>query len=209
MLESEHGMTSAWLGGRAPIGGQPPEDGGTSRGQRGLKRLLSVFADSRSYRGVVYCLLQLPAGAVCFALALAVPLAALAVLLSPAARIIVMDRFGYELFADGWLFESMSLAFGFTPYELSWLAGGFGLLLVLLVPAAVRMLGRFYAAWIDGIAGTEAATVSAGIPAVRERPDKAHAEQANLPEDPGADPSPLKLELERLEHRLAPDAPRS
>jgi hypothetical protein len=206
MLESEYERTSAWSGRRMPAAGKPKDgDGGPSRERRGLGGLLSVFADRRSYRGVVYGLLQLPAGAVCFTLALLAPLTALALLLAPGVWHVVEARFEYTLFADGWLFEWLTRTFGLTPYEQSWIVGGSGLLLALLVPASVRMLGRFYAAWIEGIAGDDPAPVAEAA-SVRERSEP---EPARLADDAAPEMSPLLTELERLENRLAAEAPRS
>ena len=209
MLESEHGLTSAWLNGRNRADGTAPDLGGPAQGRRGLKSLLSVFADRRSYRGIVYCMLQLPAGFVCFTLALVLPAVALAITLAPAAWIIVERQYEYVLFADGWLFESIGRTLGFTPYERSWIVGGFGFLLVLLVPAMIRMLGRFYAAWISGLAGSEpeaAAVHAPASPAVAGLSGTAPNGQADDAEPAS---SSLPIELERLETRLAADTLRS
>ena len=51
-------------------------------------------------------------------------------------------QFEYELFADGWLFADWPYVRPRTVPEQSWIVGGFGFLLVLLVPAMIRMLGR-------------------------------------------------------------------
>jgi hypothetical protein len=209
MLESEHGQTAAWASGRKPSDAQTADRGGPAHGGRGLKSLLAVLADGRSWRGVVYCMLQLPAGAVFFALALILPLTALAVMLAPAAWFIVEREFGYALFAEGWLFEFAGRTFGLTPYQQSWFVGGLGLLLVLLVPAAVRMLGRFYAAWIEGIAGTEPAADADQVPAPASSPGLPETEPIRDAGDAGNASSPLQLELERLETRLAADTLRS
>jgi hypothetical protein len=209
MLESEHGLTSAWLNGRNRADGTAPDLGGPAQGRRGLKSLLSVFADRRSYRGIVYCMLQLPAGFVCFTLALVLPAVALAITLAPAAWIIVERQYEYVLFADGWLFESIGRTLGFTPYERSWIVGGFGLLLVLLVPAAVRMLGRFYATWIEGIAGPEPAAATVHVAASPSSPGLTDTAPNGLSDDAEPASSPLALELERLESRLAADSLRS
>jgi len=210
MLESEHGLTSAWLNGRKPADGTAPAHGGPAQGQGGLKRLLAVFTDGRSYRGIIYGLLQLPAGVVCFTLALVLPAVALAVTLSPAAWIFVKGQFGYELYADGWLFEMMGRTLGFTPYEQSWIVAGFGLLLMLLVPPAVRMLGRFYAAWIEGIAGPEPGSAAVLVLSTPSSPGLSGTAPNGLSKD-AEEPasSSLALELERLESRLASDSFRS
>jgi hypothetical protein len=209
MMESEYGLTSAWMNGKQPADAPMADHGGPAREQRGLRSLLAVLADRRSYRGIVYCLLQLPAGVVCFTLAIVVPSVALAVTLSPAARMIVNGQFEYELFADGWLFEFIGRTFGLTPYEQSWIVGGFGLLLVLLVPAAVRMLGRFYAAWISGLAGPESEAATVHVPASLAAPGLSGMATSELPHDAEPASSSLPLEPDRLESRIAADTLRS
>mgnify|MGYP001213536998 FL=1 len=198
MLESERGLTAAWKNGKKAAAG-PTRVGeeGPVRERRGLGGLLAVFTDGRSYRGVAYGLLQLPAGAVFFTLALAAPLTVLALLLAPGIWLVVEAKFDYVLFADGWLFVVLTRMFGFTPFEQSWIVGGCGLLLALLVAAAIRMLGRFYAAWIEGVAGVgpEAAIVPASQVPLAETP-------AFASEDSGPEVSPLRLEPESLEQRL-------
>lgn len=208
MLASEHEQTAAWLNGRKPADEAAPGHGGSAQHRRVWRSLLSVFADRRSYRGVVYCLLQLPAGVVCFTLALVVPAVALAVMLAPAAWVIVEGQFGYELFADGWLIERMGRTLGLTPYEQSWIVGGFGLLLALFVPAAVRMIGRFYAAWLEGVAGTRAPAV-ARVPASPSSPDLIVMEPDGLEDGAGHASPSLRLDLEQRESRLDADTPRS
>lgn len=209
MMESEYGLTSAWMSGKKPVDAPMADHGGPAREQRGLSSLLAVLTDRRSYRGIVYCLLQLPAGVVCFTLAIVVPAAALAVMLAPAAWLFVERQFEYELFADGWLFAWIGRTFGLAPYEQSWIVGGFGFLLVLLVPAMIRMLGRFYAAWISGLAGSEpeaAAVHAPASPAVAGLSGTAPDRQADDAEPAS---SSLPIELERLENRLAADTMRS
>lgn len=172
MLEDEFARTNAWKNGSKQAGRMLTQESRKSdaQGARGWRKIWDVITDPRSWRGIVYCLLQLPAGAFFFALAVALPVSALAVMLAPAVWYIAGRWFEIERFGEGWIFEPVARQFGLASHESSWIVGGFGLLLILLLPVMIRTLGRFYAAWIEGFAGTGWDQHAAEIPITPAQP---------------------------------------
>jgi hypothetical protein len=148
MMDAERRSVAAWLSGtrhgEASLTEKPAQWGG-------WKALLAALGRGKSYRGILYGLLQLPIGIAAFTVAIVLPVTSWAVMLSPLAYQVSSRIFSYELFTDDYVMNS--LLADWSPFLRSWLYGGIGLVLVLLMPAVIRGFGRLYAAWILGIAG--------------------------------------------------------
>ncbi|WP_219640770.1 sensor domain-containing protein [Cohnella sp. CFH 77786] len=161
MMETERALAAQWR-----QAGQTDGEGGQGagdRGWRGWRALLAVLGQGRSYRGILFGLLQLPIGIAAFVTGIAVPIAAFAFLLSPLAYQISMGWFSFELFADPIVMDRLLPAW--SGFERSWLAAGIGALFVLLLPLLFRAFGRMYVSWISAVAGP--ADISP-VPADRE-----------------------------------------
>jgi hypothetical protein len=146
--------------------GDEKEDTKTQNGMRrweGWRALLAVLFRRHSYRGILYALLQLPIGIAAFVIALVLPVTAWAVMLSPLAYQVSSRMFSFNLFEGNLLMDRLLPSF--TSYEISWVYGGAGVLLVLFLPPVLRTLGRLYAAWILAAAGPERQDAVAAIPA--------------------------------------------
>lgn len=148
MMDGENRYVSAWMG--SPPAAGVEEAGAASSGGGGLRSMLAVLAQGRSYRGIVYALLQLPVGIAAFTTAIVLPVTFFAILLSPLAYEVSARFYSFELFTDPWVMDK--LLPNLLPSERSWVAGGAGALLVLLLPLMLRVLGRFYASWVQEIA---------------------------------------------------------
>lgn len=109
----------------------------------------SLLKEGRSYRSILYSLVQLPIGIAAFTIAVVLPITAFAVMLAPLAYKISESFFSYELDAFEWV--NYPLFTELTSYERSWVAAGVGLVLVLLLPLILRGFGRLYAAWIQAV----------------------------------------------------------
>ncbi|MHA6480952.1 sensor domain-containing protein [Paenibacillus sp. strain BS8-2] len=154
MMVDETKTVISWLQGKEyPV---ETAHAGTDAGQRQGWRswLVSVMKDGRSYRGILFGLLQLPIGVAAFTFAIVLPVTVLAVLLSPAAYEVSMRLFEFDLFAHSWWLDKL-LNLDLTSAQRSWIAGGVGLVFALLLPMLFRGLGRLYGAWILSIAGPE------------------------------------------------------
>jgi hypothetical protein len=150
MLDAEHRYTRTWRHGEAEIDASTDEK---SEHWAGWRALLSVLKQPHAYRGIGYAFLQLPIGIAAFTLAIVLPALAWAVMLSPLAYQVSTRMYGYDLFADDYLMNH--LLADWSPFLRSWVYGGIGLVLVLLMPVVLRALARLYTAWISGIAGAE------------------------------------------------------
>jgi hypothetical protein len=152
MMDTEKEYAESWIRGvqqASPISEnmKSPENRG------GWKSILSVLGQARSYRGILYCLLQLPIGIAAFTAAIVLPVTVFALMLSPLAFEISQRMYSFELFSDPWVMDR--LLPNMESYQRSWVAGGIGVLFVLLLPLTLRVMGRFYASWVQEIHGTE------------------------------------------------------
>jgi hypothetical protein len=185
MLDSEKGLVDAWLKGERPADNEGRTADSTAASS-GWKGLLSVFGSGRAYRSLFYSISQLPVGIASFTIAVVLPVTAFGVMLSPLAYWVSDRFFQFDLFQNGWSVNELFPQLTVTSYQLSWIYGGVGALLVLLLPIVLRTLGRFYAVWIQGIAGPEPQHV------VQQAAGSEHAHAA--------------YELnEQLDHRLVAD----
>lgn len=117
----------------------------------GWRNLLAVLGQGRSYRSILYGLFQLPVGIAAFTLAIVLPVTSWAVLLSPLAQQVSMRLYSFDLFGYN---DVMQILFpNWSGYEYSWVAAGIGAIMVLLMPAVLRAIGRMYAAWVLMAAG--------------------------------------------------------
>lgn len=162
IMMGEVNIVTSWLQGkeypdRTPE--TPTHSAGEHQGWRAW--LASVLKEGRSYRGILFGILQLPIGIAAFTFAIVLPATALAVLLSPAAYEVSMRLFEFDLFENTWGLDRLT-DWELTSAQRSWIAGGVGLLFTLLLPLMFKGLGRLYAAWILSVAGPE--PVSRPIP---------------------------------------------
>ena len=153
MMASERVKAESWSKGEASLQAADRASDPSQQTWKGWRALLAVLGKGRSYRGLLYGLLQLPIGIAAFTLAIVLPVTAWAVLLSPLAYQISIRMYDFNLFAADsvpwmWLPD-------LSPFERSWVAAGVGAVLVLLMPAILRALGRLYAAAVRAIAGPE------------------------------------------------------
>ncbi len=179
LLESERWTVERWKRGKAaaadPSGfGDRP----VKPKWEGWQALLARLFKGRSYRGVVYGLLQLPVGIAAFTLAVVLPATFWAFLLSPLAYQVSVRAFSFDWYAGDIVSNFLLPAWSGT--QISWLYGGIGAVLVLLLPSILRGLGRLYAAWIEAAAGPalpadpapapsgNAAPVSDPLPEIRQ-----------------------------------------
>lgn len=118
----------------------------------GLRTLGYQLRQGQSYRGILYSILQLPAGILGFTLALALPSVAISAVLSPVVQKVSSSVFSFDqnmLDPDVFVFLSDT-----TPDERSWIVCGMGFVLLLILPLLLSGLGRLYTAWINMISGT-------------------------------------------------------
>ncbi|MEK3762481.1 MULTISPECIES: sensor domain-containing protein [unclassified Paenibacillus] len=154
MMSGEHKVIEAWSSGNSRRGaGQPAAaDHAPAFHWEGLRTLGHQLRERESYRGILYSLLQLPAGILGFTLALVLPTVAFSALLSPLAQRISASIFSYDLnMLDPEFFFFLS---GTTSDERSWILCGTGFVLLLILPLLLVGLGRLYAAWISAVSGT-------------------------------------------------------
>ncbi|WP_405107841.1 sensor domain-containing protein [Paenibacillus sp. FSL K6-1217] len=155
MLSHEHKIVEAWSSGNGRRGsGQPAvtADHASAFRWEGLRTLGHQLRERESYRGILYSLLQLPAGILGFTLALVLPVVAFSALLSPVAHKISSSVFSYDLnILDPEFFFFLSDT---TSNERSWVLCGTGFVLLLILPLLLVGLGRLYAAWIRAVSGT-------------------------------------------------------
>ncbi|WP_238652405.1 sensor domain-containing protein [Paenibacillus piscarius] len=164
LLSSEERIVTAWSEG--PRGNAQSADMVHSPAFRweGLRTLGQLLRDGASYRGILYSLLQLPAGIAGFTLALVLPLTAFSALLSPLAQGISSSVFSYDLnLLDPEFFFFLS---GVSPDERAWILCGLGFVLLLILPLLLVGIGRVYAAWISKVAGTHLHSASAPLEVV-------------------------------------------
>ncbi|MFS0728216.1 sensor domain-containing protein [Paenibacillus sp. 1P07SE] len=154
IMVDEAKFVEGWLQGKE-YPAAPAEEGSSGGAQQGWKSWFSsVMKDGRSYRAILFGILQLPVGIAAFTFAIVLPTTAFAVLLSPAAYEVGMRWFEFDLFAQSWGLDRL-VDWELTSAHRSWIAGGVGLLLTLLQPLLMKGLGRLYAAWILSISGPE------------------------------------------------------
>ncbi|MDQ6420432.1 sensor domain-containing protein [Paenibacillus sp. LHD-117] len=154
IMVREARFAAAWLQGKEqPADSAPPDP--TAGEQQGWRSwLLSVLKDGRSYRSILFGILQLPIGIAAFTFAIVLPITAFAVLLSPIAYEVSMRLFDFDLFSSAWGLDRL-LDWNLTSAQRSWIAGGVGLVFVLLLTPLLKGLGRWYAAWILSVSGPE------------------------------------------------------
>ncbi|MHA7966726.1 sensor domain-containing protein [Paenibacillus sp. CAU 1782] len=153
MLVNEARYAEGWLAGKEypAIASEQP----LPEAQQGWKQwMMSVLKDSRSYRAILFGILQLPIGIATFTMALVLPIVAFSVMLSPLAYEISMRLFSFNLFENTWGLDQL-VNWQLTAAHRSWIAGGVGLILALLLPLMLRGLAYLYAAWILTVAGQE------------------------------------------------------
>ncbi|ETT76552.1 histidine kinase [Paenibacillus sp. FSL R7-277] len=154
MMSSEHKTVEAWSSGnsRRGTGLHAAADHAPAFRWEGLRALGHQLRERESYRGILYSLLQLPAGILGFTLALVLPAVAFSALMSPVAQRISSSVFSYDLnMLDPEFFFFLS---GTTSDERSWILCGTGFVLLLILPLLLVGLGRLYAAWINAVSGT-------------------------------------------------------
>ncbi|MEK5467642.1 sensor domain-containing protein [Paenibacillus sp. FSL R7-0210] len=154
MMSSEHKTVEAWSSGNSRRGTGLPAaaDHAPAFHWEGLRALGHQLRERESYRGILYSLLQLPAGILGFTLALVLPAVAFSALVSPVAQRISSSVFSYDLnMLDPEFFFFLS---GTTSDERSWILCGTGFVLLLILPLLLVGLGRLYAAWINAVSGT-------------------------------------------------------
>ena len=151
LLSSEERVVTAWSEGtRGNI--QSADVHSPAFRWAGLRSLGQMLRDGASYRGILYSLLQLPAGIAGFTLALVLPLTAFSALLSPLAQRFSSSVFSYDLnLLDPEFFFFLSSA---SSDERAWILCGLGFALLLILPLLLVGIGRVYAAWISKVAGT-------------------------------------------------------
>ncbi|WP_138751324.1 sensor domain-containing protein [Paenibacillus sinopodophylli] len=161
LMVGESKIATRWI-----LGQKHPADSDlirpTDAEQQGWRSwLLSVLKDGRSYRGILFGIIQLPISIAAFTVAIVLPVTAFAVLLSPVAYEVSMRMFDFNLFSSEWeLGLSYLFDWSLTSAQRSWIAGGVGLVFVLLLPLVLKRLGLLYAAWILSVAGPEPVRVS-------------------------------------------------
>ncbi|GGD59973.1 hypothetical protein GCM10010911_17290 [Paenibacillus nasutitermitis] len=153
-MESEHEYASSWIKGK-PVHLEAKGSSEVAGSQRGLKSFLSVLGQGRSYRGLLYSILQLPIGIAAFTVAIVLPAVVLALLLSPLAYEVSLRMYDFNLFPTTWNWTWNGKLPNLEPYQQSWVVGGIGVLFALLLPLTLRVLGRFYASWLQEIAGSD------------------------------------------------------
>lgn len=155
MMISEQKAAEAWSQGKGGASQQIMPDHPAAFRWEGLRTLGSQLRQGESYRGILYSILQLPAGILGFTLALALPSVAISALLSPVVQKVSSSVFSYDqnmLDPDVFVFLSDT-----TPDERSWIVCGMGFVLLLMLPLLLSGLGRLYTAWINMISGTHQA----------------------------------------------------
>ncbi|WP_336102277.1 sensor domain-containing protein [Paenibacillus phytohabitans] len=152
MMISEQKAAEAWSHGKGEASQHIMPEHPSAFRWEGLRTLGYQLRQGQSYRGILYSILQLPAGILGFTLALALPSVAISALLSPVVQRVSSSVFSYDqnmLDPDVFVFLS-----GTTPDERSWIVCGMGFVLLLMLPLLLSGLGRLYTAWINMISGT-------------------------------------------------------
>nr|MBC9200028.1 sensor domain-containing protein [Paenibacillus sp. PL91] len=154
IMVGELRYASAWLQGKEHTAVSAPPDPTAGEQQGWRSWLMSVLKDGRSYRGILFGIIQLPIGIAAFTFAIVLPITAFAVLLSPIAYEVSMRLFDFNLFSSTWGLDRL-LDWNLTPAQRSWIAGGVGVVFALLLPLLLKGLGRWYVAWILSVSGPE------------------------------------------------------
>lgn len=154
IMVEESRSAIAWLQGKDYPEEAAPANSAGGEQQGWTSWLRSVLKDGRSYRAILFGLLQLPIGIAAFTIAIVLPATAISILLSPVAYEVSMRVFEFDLFAHPWGLDRV-FDFDLTSAHRSWIAGGVGFVLMLLLSPMFRGLGRLYAAWILSVAGPE------------------------------------------------------
>lgn len=154
MMEAESCTVNQWQNsGGNTASGETASSRIQPREWQGWRHLLAVLGQGRSYRSILYGLFQLPVGIAAFTLAIVLPVTSWAVMLSPLAQQVSMRLYSFDLFSYN---EFLSIVYpNGSSYAYSWIAAGVGAILVLIMPAILRAIGRMYAAWVRMAAGPE------------------------------------------------------
>lgn len=145
MMGKEQQFVEGWIHNRDPWH-RHSEDQLFGRWE-GIRSLLTLLGQGKTYLSILYSLLQLPIGIAAFTVGIVLPVTSFAVMLSPLAQKVSMDFFSFDLFESSWSFYPFYLDFSST--QQSWIAGGVGMVLLLLQPMFLRALGRLYAGYIQ------------------------------------------------------------
>ncbi|WNS41153.1 sensor domain-containing protein [Paenibacillus sp. MMS20-IR301] len=151
MMSSEWQFAQAWSHG-SNGGSQQMTDPFPAFRWEGLRTLGLQLRQEQSYRGILYSLLQLPAGILAFTLAVVFPSVAIAGLLSPAVQKISTEVFLYDpnmLDPEFFFFLANT-----SSDQRSWIVCAFGFVLLLFLPLILNGFGRQYSAWIRLISGS-------------------------------------------------------
>lgn len=154
IMVAEARSATAWLQRKEYIDVAAPPDPNAGAQQGWRSWMASVLKDGRSYRSILFAIMQLPIGIAAFTFAIVLPVTAFAFLASPVAYEISMRLFDFDLFSSEWGLNWL-LNWSLTSAHRSWIAGGVGLVFALLLPPLFRGLGYLYSAWILAISGPE------------------------------------------------------
>ncbi|MCR2805565.1 sensor domain-containing protein [Paenibacillus soyae] len=154
IMVGEGSNVTAWLQGQKRSAANDQPKAAATEQQSWRSWLASVMKDGKSYRSILFGIVQLPISIVMFTLAIVLPATAFAVLLSPAAYEVSMRLFEFDLFSTEWGLDQL-FDWNLTSAQRSWIAGGVGLVFSLLIPPLLKGLGRWYSAWILSVAGPE------------------------------------------------------
>ncbi|MBB3153789.1 hypothetical protein FHS16_003864 [Paenibacillus endophyticus] len=156
IMVGESNLAAVWLQGQKHSPDTAPQILAAGEQQGWRSWLKSVLKDGRSYRGILFGIMQLPICIAAFTVAIVLPVTAFAVMLSPVAYEVSMRLFEFNLFSSEWGLDQL-FDWSLTAAQRSWISGGVGVIFVLLLPLLLKGLGRWYAAWILSVAGPEPA----------------------------------------------------
>ncbi|AIQ56590.1 hypothetical protein PBOR_06285 [Paenibacillus borealis] len=153
MMTNEQKVAEAWSHGKGEAAQQIMPDNTAVFRWEGLRTLGSQLRQDQSYRGILYSILQLPAGILGFTLSLVLPSVAIGCLLAPAVHKISTELFSFDPnMLDPEVFFFLANR---TSSERSWIVCGIGFVMLLLLPLLLQGIGRLYTAWINMISGTQ------------------------------------------------------
>lgn len=152
MMTNEQKVAEAWSHGKGKAAQQIMPDNPAVFRWEGLRTLGSQLHQGQSYRGILYSILQLPAGILGFTLSLVLPTVAIGCLLAPVVQKISTELFSFDPnMLDPEVFFFLANT---TSSERSWIVCGIGFVMLLFLPLLLQGLGRLYTAWINTISGT-------------------------------------------------------
>ncbi|WP_158289596.1 sensor domain-containing protein [Paenibacillus flagellatus] len=111
-------------------------------------RYRDLFTQGRLYAPLLYWLLKLPIAVLQFAAAVVLPVAGVAVMLSPLVYI-VLARYGIDIFADDVVMDILLPAL--SPYQRSWVASGIGLVLASAGIVVLNNAAKGSVRWLSGL----------------------------------------------------------